>query len=194
MASEFLLLKDLKESLVKEFEDMPFREPVRKGQPKTAAGTESFCFPRIYIGDTPPKRAEGSGEDFPFIVIRPVDGELPAGQPRVNNVTVAFVMGLYSSPEMAKADKQDAAEAGTQEFITMRERITRLLSEQRYWGDDQWAQTHSITWEYGLSKRIVEMLRAGWQAEAPYYGGVVTTQFQSAGVVQQVSQKIVGIG
>lgn len=190
MASVYLLMHDIRNSLLESFEHLPFREPVNRGQPFTPDGEKRYRVPRVYLGATPPKRKSGadpatgaeSGEDYPALVIQCLDGETNSQTPgyAVIDTATINVRCLAYNP--------DSAEEGVRDVMDMIERAKLVLADRDTWADDMWRRDLPVKWVCGLDKRI-DLFDAGFHF-APFYGGSVETRFTAAGVMKRLDPKI----
>lgn len=194
MASIYFLMHDIRTCLLDAFEHMPFREPVEKGQPATRGGEKRYRIPRVYIGDLPAKRRSGadpatgaeSGEDYPALIIRAIDGETKAdgsGCAAVDAVNIGILCMVYNP---------GAAEAGIRDVLDMVERVKFMLATRDTWADGMWREILPIKWYAGLDRRL-SLYDAGKQDEARYYGGAVETQFIAAGPAVPPDAKILEV-
>lgn len=186
MNGTYLLLEDLKNTLTAEFSQMVYRQPLAKGQATDSEGTQFYRIPSVFIGHLPTKRsmpghgANSTDEDFPYVLIRPVDGEITGESPRAHTVKVAILCGIFTA--------EQPVEAGYHDIQNMLDTVVTALSYQRFWADSHWAQKLPIRWVQGLPKEL-SIYEAGLN-EHPYYGGVVFADFESAAVTQRPPKEV----
>jgi hypothetical protein len=199
MNSSYLLLDDIREKLETAFAEVRFRQPVNKGQAFDAGGFDYYRQPVVYIGHMPTKRSlpvplgslpitpgpqpittNGNGtaaqadEDFPFCLVRPLEGQITGEMPRAHKVTVGIISGIFTA--------EPVIEAGYQDILNLTDIVLRVLSETRFWADNHWVQTLPIKWVSGLP-RALSVYEAGL-SEHPFYGAVVMGEFEAAATVQ----------
>lgn len=142
----FLHLKAIKDFLEEQFEGVRFRSP--------KASKEEQLPVAIHIGALPPKRSGENEQDFPFIVIRPSDGE---DDEEGSTVTVKIICGIYTG---------EGVDGGFNDVLNMVGRCRRAFLQSQL-----------------LEKKYVLKLPIGWKLGEdeesghphPYYHGTITT-------------------
>ena len=180
MTGTFFLIDDLRGALAEAFERKVYRLAHNGGRSDPGARPEEFRTPIIHIGHMPPKRSFPPGkepaEDQPFILIRPLDGEIRGESPREHAVKIGILCCLYTG-------EGAVIEAGYHDIMNMTDVVVTVLSARRLWGDDHWVQILPIKWVLGLQKEI-NIYEAGLH-EHPFYGSVIIAEFYAAAVVQR---------
>ena len=138
--------------------------------------------PRVYIGELPPKRKSGAapvagsdrggegGEDFPYILVRSIDGDIPTENPRTQRFNVGMLCGIFSA--------DGSAESGTHDILNMIDMVVFVLGSHLYWADDSWKMVMPINWNCGIDKRATVYENAGQQTP-PFFGGAVFASFEA---------------
>lgn len=92
--------------------------------------------PAIWFGSLPPKRSETEqGQDFPFVVIRPLAGSADRSE---QLSTIRLICGIYSG--------EDDIETGVDQVHDLAE---RLLAIQRERGFAPYRLNLPVTWKFG---------------------------------------------
>jgi hypothetical protein len=173
MKATFSLLKDLQSELKEQFTSKLF----------CAAGDEEqHCPPHIWIGHAPPKHSmpknaalsKDSG-DPPFIVIRPLDGEIKAdsSKARVHEIKIGFLCCIYSK------ESYEEIEAGYNDIMNMIDAVLCTLNFRVYWDERHWKYSEPVRWVMGLQKELNSIYEAGMH-EHPFYGAAVVATFTAA--------------
>jgi hypothetical protein len=150
----FLLLKALKAFLEEAFAHTVFRVEVTK---------ETHTTPKVHIGALPPKRRDGNGKDFPFIVVRPSEGE---DDDDGSSATVRIVFGTYTEEDV---------EGGLNDVMNMVDRCRRFLFQHQLL-DKKYVLNLPLKWHCGVDED------AGHPH--PYYHGTITTNWNLPSVEQ----------
>ncbi len=151
----FLLLKAIETFLWTLFAKMVFRAP----------GTEEEAYrpPDIKIGALPPKRSGENGKDFPFIVIRPVEGEDNEDD---STATVKITFGVYT---------EEGIEGGFNDVTNMVDRARRGLLQTRFL-DKKYVLNLPLRWTLGDEDSA--------DHPHPYYHGAIITKWSTPPVEQ----------
>lgn len=159
----WLLADHLKALLAAEFSETVLREP---GNP------ERYAVPRVYIGALPNKRrskpgAEDPGEDFPFIVVRPISGQDGESEgARFRQADMMILCGVYVDGDES---------AGCQEVEAMVARVRRVLLERWQFGKG-WTLQPPVSWTFGDGE--------DHQHPHPYYMAQARASFRAPGIMQ----------
>lgn len=136
--------------------------------PSPPSGT--MVQPRIVIGALPPKRhSQEQGEDFPFLVVRAVDGEDDDGDKKPE-VTIDIIAGAWVPPE-------SDAETGTLESHRMGDKVRvalRKVGDGTGLLDSRYELQYPIKWKAGV--RDSDGSEAGAQPH-PYYYITIKTRW-----------------
>lgn len=134
-------------------------------QPSPPAG--EIVSPQILIGALPPKRkAAEQGEDYPFVVVRAVEGEDP--EEEKPEVEVHLICGTWVPPE-------SDAETGALACHLMGDKIRAALhhvGDSTGILDDRYELQYPVKWRTGV--REGEGSEAGSQPHPYYYITVIT--------------------
>lgn len=124
----FFLLKAIKDLLTDAFGHVMFRDPDTE--------TEVYAAPAIFIGALPPKRSAKEEKDFPFIVLRPSEGE---DDEEDSTAVVKLICGVYTAQEV---------EGGVNDVMNMVDRCRRFLLEQQIL-DGRYVLNLPVKWSLG---------------------------------------------
>ena len=150
----FELLREIKSVLQGLFADAAYRNPGvdDEGDP------DAFISPRIYIGSLPPKRKHGqTNEDFPFLVVRAIQGE---DQNDYSEVSAEIIAGIYTAQD---------EEAGSNEIQNIIDRVRIRFLQHRMLAD-RFELQMPINWSTGSDEERNQ--------PHPYYVGQISTTWR----------------
>lgn len=135
--------------------------------------------PQVVIGALPPKRkSPGQGEDFPFLVVRAIEGEDEEG--KKPGVTIAIIIGTWVPPE-------SDIEEGVAEIHRMGDKVRgalRSIGSGTGVLDSRYELQYPIKWRAGVKAADGE--DAGAQPH-PYYYMTITTGWFLPPVINPLS-------
>lgn len=165
MAALFPLLRGIKRVLEQSLKHTRFQESSRERREEPI-----FRAPRVILGDLPPSAA---GEQYPFVLVRLLKGELTGEMPREHSVNVGILCGVMTP---------DGAEKGSEDAFNLADVVLLALAEHRTYAED-WIIELPVSWDYGLVGAMNE--RSNWMATTdPHYGVAITARFSSDAPIQ----------
>lgn len=124
--------------------------------------------PRIFLGDTPPKNQ--AEDDFPFVIVRPIEG---VDAEEGSTVTVALVCGVYTA---------EGFEGGVNDLLNLVSRIRlALLKEPVLAG--RYTPARPLEWELAPDPRR----ESG--STHPYHLALMTTTWSVPAVPVELTLK-----
>ncbi|MDQ7104206.1 hypothetical protein REA38_11660 [Serratia sp. MF2] len=179
----FLLLDDIKNEFNSGLSNWTLRQSnlVNGRMSESEDLIEKYSNPKISIGQLPPRNSNMQNEiesDFPFILIRPLDGSLDGEKQADYEINVAIVCGIYSR------ESRELYEHGVQDVMNLNDRLLMILASKRFWADNRFKRTGELKWAIGAT-RAHGAYEAGMQEQGPFFQMVIEAPFERTVIVPE---------